>query len=69
MVTVKITGISRLTLIGQGEQSLVRGLETAVSHKNRRRNLLRTIVEQPCCLDEKVVTVDTVQLIREDRER
>ncbi len=49
--------------------TLARGMETAVSHKNRRRKLLRTIAEQTCFLGEKRVSVDPVQLVRQDRER
>ena len=69
MVAVKTTGVSRPCLAGQGEQSLASDIQSTVSHKDRRRKLLRAIAEQRCCLDEKAVTVDPVQLIREDRER
>ncbi|MCW5211840.1 hypothetical protein VU04_02895 [Desulfobulbus sp. TB] len=49
--------------------TLARGMQTTVSHKNRRRKLLRAITEQPCFLDEKAANVNPVQLVREDRER
>jgi plasmid stability protein len=49
--------------------TLARGMETTVSHKNRRRKLLKAIAEQTCFFDEKTTSVDPVQLIREDRER
>lgn len=49
--------------------TLARGMQTAVSHKERRKELLRTIAEHPCCVDKKVTEVDPVQFVREDRER
>ncbi|MCI5131291.1 MAG: hypothetical protein D3904_07150 [Candidatus Electrothrix sp. EH2] len=49
--------------------TLARGLETTVSHKNRRKKLLRTIAEQTCFAGEKMASADPVQLVREDRER
>jgi len=49
--------------------TLARGMETGVSHKERRRKLLQAIGEQPCCSAEKATAIDPVQLVREDRER
>ena len=70
MVAVKTTDVSRPCLAGQGEQSLASDIiQSAVSHKDRRRKLLRVIAEQRCCLDEKAAAVDIVLLVREDRER
>ena len=48
--------------------TLARGLQTSLSNKERRRQLLRSIAEEPCFSD-RATAVDPVQLIREDRRR
>ena len=48
--------------------TLARGLETTVSNKNRRAELLHSISINPC-IDPSVSHTDPVKLIREDRLR
>lgn len=47
---------------------LAKGLKASLSQKNRRLELLRDIADNPP-INQTVLTIDPVTLLREDRER
>ncbi len=48
--------------------TLAQGLKASLSQKNRRVELLQNIADNPA-VDQAVLAIDPVTLLREDRER
>ena len=56
------------SLSGEAIFTLAKGLESSVSNKDRRSALLEQIRENPT-VEKKILDLDPVEFIREDRDR
>lgn len=59
---------NRRSLSGEAIVTLAKGLNTPLSPKERRTQLLEQISDNPC-VNDKTAGIDPADLIREDRER